>query len=157
MWHITIFVATRSCNWVHKINSHICVDKRRKKRFVHIITNLTTPTQYVSSLKKRVRDGDLKGMKSHDYHIMMQEILPLCMQHLMTKDCRIAIICLCQVFKRICAKVVDPTRMGELTNDVAITLILVEKEFPPSFFDVMTHLSVHLVEKLKLCGPVHMW
>jgi hypothetical protein len=52
---------------------------------------------------------------------------------------------------------VDPTRIGELKNDVAITLILLEKEFPPSFFDVMTHLLVHLVEKLKLCGPVHMW
>ncbi len=96
MWHIAIFVATRNCKWVHKTNSHICVDKRRKKSFVHIITNLTTPTQYVSSLKKRMMDGDLKGMKSHDYHVMMQEILLLCMQHLMTKDCKIAIICLCQ-------------------------------------------------------------
>jgi hypothetical protein len=102
-------------------------------------------------------DGDLKGMKSHDYHVMMQEILPLCMQHLMTKDCRIAIICLCRIFKRICAKVVDPTRMGELKNDVAITLVLLEDEFPPSFFDVMTHLLVHLVEKLELCGSMCTW
>ncbi len=27
----------------------------------------------------------------------------------------------------------------------------------PSFFDVMTHLLVHLVEKLELCGLVHTW
>jgi hypothetical protein len=34
----------------------------------------------------------MRGMKSHDYHVMMQEILPLCMQHLTTKGCNMAII-----------------------------------------------------------------
>jgi len=73
----------------------------------------------------------------------------------MTKGCRMAIIHLCRVFKSLCAKVVDPTKMGELKKEVAITLVLLEKEFPPSFFDVMTHLLVHLVEELELCGLVH--
>jgi hypothetical protein len=45
---------------------------------------------------------------------------------------------------------VDPIRKGELKNDVAITLILLKKEFPPSFFDVMMHLSIHLVKRLEL-------
>jgi hypothetical protein len=27
-------------------------------------------------------------------------------------------------------------------------------EFPPSFFDIMTHLPYHLVQELDLCGPV---
>jgi hypothetical protein len=27
-------------------------------------------------------------------------------------------------------------------------------EFLPSFFDIMTHLSYHLVQELDLCGPV---
>jgi len=26
---------------------------------------------------------------------------------------------------------------------------------PPTCFDVMTHLIIHLVEELDLCGPVH--
>jgi hypothetical protein len=30
-----------------------------------------------------------------------------------------------------------------------------ELMIPPSFFDVMTHLVIHLVEVLDLCGPVH--
>ena len=34
-------------------------------------------------------------------------------------------------------------------------LCLLEKEFPPSFFDPMTHLLVHLVEELHICGLVH--
>lgn len=51
----------------------------KEERFGHIVTNLKTPTKYVFSLKKKVRDEDLKGMKSHDYHVMMQRNLPLCM------------------------------------------------------------------------------
>jgi hypothetical protein len=83
------------------------------------------PTHYVNSLKKLIHeDGDLKGMKSHDFHLMMQDILLLCMRDLMSKGCRIAIIRLCHVFKKLCAKILDPTTMGELKKDVAMTLML---------------------------------
>jgi len=126
-----------------------------KERFVHIVANLKTPIKCVFSLKKRIKDGDLKGMKSHDYHVMMQEILLLCIWHLMTKDCRMAIIRLYCVFKKDCIKGVEPTTIGELKHDVATTLVLLEKEILPSFFDVMTRLLVHLVEELEFCGPVH--
>jgi hypothetical protein len=46
---------------------------------------------------------------------------------------------------------------GGVENEVAMTLVLLEQEFPHSFFDVMTHLLVHLVEELELCGLVHTW
>jgi hypothetical protein len=72
----------------------------------------------------------------------------------MAKGCKMTIICLNHVLKKLCAKIVDPTRMVELKTDVPIIIILLEKEFPP-FFDTMTHLLVHLIEKLKICGPVH--
>ena len=32
---------------------------------------------------------------------------------------------------------------------------MLEKELPPAFFDVMTHLLVHLVEEFDICGPIH--
>ena len=28
--------------------------------------------------------------------------------------------------------------------------------FPPSFFDIMVHLVVHLVREVRLCGPVYL-
>ncbi|XP_074378202.1 uncharacterized protein LOC141719728 [Apium graveolens] len=34
------------------------------------------------------------------------------------------------------------------------TLCQLEKHFPLSFFDVMIHLSIHLVREVKLCGPI---
>jgi hypothetical protein len=45
--------------------------------------------------------------------------------------------------------------MNYLKQEATITFCLLEKEFPPSLFNIMTHLMVHLVAKLKLCGPVH--
>jgi hypothetical protein len=45
--------------------------------------------------------------------------------------------------------------MGDLKQDVVLTLLLLEREFPPSFFDVITHLLVHLMEELELCSLVH--
>jgi hypothetical protein len=41
-----------------------------------------------------------------------------------------------------------------LQADVAKSMALLEMEFPPSFFDIMTHLPYHLVQELDLCGPV---
>jgi len=51
--------------------------------------------------------------------------------------------------------VLSPELLHSLNEEVALVLCLLEYEFPPSFFDSMTHLLVHLVEELQLCGPVH--
>jgi len=45
--------------------------------------------------------------------------------------------------------------MSDLQQQATITLCLLEKEFSPSLFIIMTHLMVHLVAKVKLCGPIH--
>ena len=34
-------------------------------------------------------------------------------------------------------------------------MCMLEKEFPPAFFDIMSHLPYHLVEQLFHCEPVH--
>jgi hypothetical protein len=34
-------------------------------------------------------------------------------------------------------------------------MTILEKVFPPAYFDIMTHLVIHLVEELDICGPVH--
>lgn len=49
---------------------------------------------------------------------------------------------------------VDVSKLNKLQSNVVLTLCELEKNFPPSFFDVMIHLTVHLVRELRLCGPV---
>lgn len=50
--------------------------------FLLTLKSLKTPTNYVSSLHKRISKGKLSGLKSHDYHILMQQILPLCLRNI---------------------------------------------------------------------------
>ena len=42
-----------------------------------------------------------------------------------------------------------------MCEDVAVTMSLMEMTFPPTFFDIMSHLPMHLVEELFILGPVH--
>jgi hypothetical protein len=42
---------------------------------------------------------------------------------------------------------------NSLEADVALSMVLLEMEFPPSFY-IMTHLLYHLVQELDLYGPV---
>jgi hypothetical protein len=59
-----------------------------------------------------------------------------------------------RILKQICNKVWNPSEIESLGNDVVVSLALVEMYFPPSFFNIMTHLLYHLVDELNLCGPV---
>ena len=65
-----------------------------------------------------------------------------------------AVMQICRVFRRLCTKVYNPVDFPSLEADVAKSMALAEIEFPPSFFDVMTHLPIHLAKELDLCGPV---
>jgi len=107
--------------WFIKHATSFVLSDHDKDKFTHTIINTKTPTLYASSLRKRIiMDGDLKGMKSHDFHVMMQDILLLCMQGLMSTCCRMSIMHLCHVFKKLCAKILDPTALRELKKEVAI-------------------------------------
>ncbi|XP_074347531.1 uncharacterized protein LOC141686391 [Apium graveolens] len=56
--------------------------------------------------------------------------------------------------KAIYSKVIDVDKLEKIQSELVETLCQLEKHFPPSFFDVMIHLSVHLVREVKLCGPI---
>jgi hypothetical protein len=135
--------------------SSYVLTKGEREVFVDQVRSLRTPTQYVGQLKKRVNvDGHIKGLKSHDYHVLMQQVLPLCVRSTMAREVWTAIIMLSRVFRRICTKCIDPKAVEEM-SEAAIALCMLEKEFPPSFFDIMSHLVIHLVEEVEICGPVH--
>jgi hypothetical protein len=84
----------------------------------------------------------------------MQQIMPLALRGLLKPRARMAVMRMCKIFCRICTKVYNPTDFESLQVDVAENMALLEMEFPPSVFDIMTHLPYHLVQELDLCGPV---
>ena len=70
-----------------------------KAEFLLILKSLKTPTNYVSSLHKRISKNKLSGLKSHDYHILMQQILPLCLRNIGNEKLLGAIVRVSRVFQ----------------------------------------------------------
>ena len=81
--------------------------------------------------------------------------MPLCMRNSGCENMTAVVVRVSRIFKKICSKRVDSSERENLFLECAETLCLLEKELPPSFFDIMVHLMIHSVEELFLCGPVY--
>ena len=130
--------------------------KAEKRKVLGSLLSMKLPYGHASNIKNCVSMADAKlfGLKSHDCHILLQQLLPVAIRSVLPKNVRVSIIRLCFFFNSLCNKVVDVSKLEKLQADVVLTLCELEKIFPPSFFDVMIHLTVHLVRELRLCGPV---
>ncbi|XP_075507405.1 uncharacterized protein LOC142544231 [Primulina tabacum] len=127
---------------------HACsFTKKEKLQVCQSIMDIKVPEGFSSNLKNLVSLSELKliGLKSHDCHVLMQHFLPILIRDALPKHVRYAIIRLCFFFKDICFKVIDVAKLDKLQSDLVVTLCLLEQYFPPYFFDVMLHLTVHLV------------
>lgn len=103
-----------------------------------------------------MKELTLTGLKSHDCHVILEDILPVALLHCYpSKDVMIIVVELANFFKKLCSKVLDVSELEKLQESIVKTLCNMEKVFLPSFFTVMVHLMVHLVEEAKLGGPVH--
>ena len=57
-------------------------------------------------------------------------------------------------FRDLCSRVVTEEGINNLKTNAPVSMCNFEKIFPPSFFDVMEHLAIHLARELELGGPV---
>ena len=133
----------------------IVLSVQDRKEFMETLESIRTPSGYVSTLFTKINSGKLRGLKSHDHHILLQQILPVSLRNVGDKGVVGAIMRLSRIFQRLCMKVINPDSRDQLMQDVAEIMACLEKEFPP-FFDIMVHLTLHLVEELYECGPLHM-
>ena len=102
------------------------------------------------------KDLKLVGLKSHDCHVLMQQLLVVVIRDIFPNKVRHAITCMCIFFNAICRKVIDPVKLDELENEAATILCQLEMYFPHSRFDIMVHLIIHLVREIKCCGPIYL-
>ena len=102
-----------------------------------------------------VKERKIIRLKSHDNHILIQHLLPLAVRRLLPKKVSAALIRVSNFFKQIYSHVISVSDMEKLEAEIAETLSILETIFPPSFFDIMVHLMVHLPAQAKIVGPVH--
>jgi hypothetical protein len=57
-------------------------------------------------------------------------------------------------FRDICSRKLNVDHIERLETNIVETICKLEMIFPPSFFDSMEHLFVHLLFEVKVGGPV---
>ena len=94
------------------------------------------------------------GMKSHDCHVMITQILPVAIRGLMEPEVRKTILNLCNFFNTISQKSISVTRCHKLQEEIIVILCELEMYFPPAFIDIMVYLMIHIVPEILDLGPV---
>nr|GEW03499.1 hypothetical protein [Tanacetum cinerariifolium] len=132
------------------------LSKAEKTSFCECLHDVKVPSDYSANIKNLVSMKDLKllGMKSHDCHVLLTQMISIAIRGVMPPSVRQTITKLCLFFNMIHSKVIDHEKLYELQRDIILILCQLEMYFPPSFFDVMVHLMSHIVEEIKLVGPV---
>jgi hypothetical protein len=87
--------------------------------------------------------------KSHDCHILIGQFLSIVIRGIFVVKVRDTIMKLCLFFNATSQKVLDPMKLTKLQDDLILMMCILETIFPPSFFDLMPHLLVHIVHEMK--------
>jgi hypothetical protein len=96
----------------------------------------------------------LYEMKSHDCYVFMQTLIPLAFRDLLPKGILDALTEISHFSIDICSSKLNVDHIERLEMNIVETICKLEMIFPPSFFDSIEHLSVHLPYEVKAGGPV---
>ncbi|XP_060674310.1 uncharacterized protein LOC132804260 [Ziziphus jujuba] len=102
-----------------------------------------------------IKDGKISGLKTHDSHVLFQQLFPVGIRPYIKKEVCGTIIEICMFFQKLCARTLSVSDLDMLQKGIILTLCKLERIFPPAFFDIMVHLAVHLPYEAKMAGSVH--
>ena len=111
---------------------------------------------YASNISRCVKltERTIVGLKSHDSHIPMQQIMPISLRGSLLNKVVIPLIELSLFFQGTCSKTLSESDLNRLKSDIIIILCKLEQIFPLGFFTSMVYVVVHLVRECRLGGPV---
>jgi hypothetical protein len=101
-----------------------------------------------------MKEKNFTNLKSHDCHVLMTQLFSVALRGILPENVRLAIMKLCTFLNEIWQKAIDPNKIIKLQNDVVQYLVSFEMVFPPLFFNIMTHLLVHIVKEINILGSL---
>jgi hypothetical protein len=101
-----------------------------------------------------LKTGKLTGVKRHDYHVMMECLLPNMLRGYVNQDVWKTLVELSYFYRQLCAKEIKKEMMENLEKKILVLLCKLEKIFPPRWFNPMQHLLIHLLYEAKVGGLV---
>ncbi|KAK8933893.1 hypothetical protein KSP39_PZI015966 [Platanthera zijinensis] len=131
------------------------MDKTHQDIFLRVLKSIQVPDGYAANLSRCVhfKERNIWGLKSHDMHIIMQQFLPVAIRKALQVDVVKVFIELSNFYRQLCSKSNRVIDLKSLQECIILTLCHLEKIFPPAFFDIMEHLTIHLAEEASIAGP----
>jgi hypothetical protein len=132
------------------------LSNEEKESMFECLSSIKVPSGFSSNIKRIINVPEKKfvNLKSHDCHVIMMQLLPVALRGILPPHVCLATVKLCAFLNTISQKAINPFDLATLQNDVVQCLVIFELVLPPSFFDIMTHLLVHLVKEINILGPV---
>ena len=115
---------------------------------------LMFPDGYAANLKRGVSLQKLKifGLKSHDWHIWIERIMLVMLRGFIPENEWLLLVELSYFFRVLCAKELSPGLLEEMEQLAPELICKLEMIFPPSFFNPIQHLILHLPTEARLGG-----
>ena len=109
------------------------------------------PTGFSSNIKSLIsmKDLTLTNYNSYDYHVMLMVFLLIVIRAIGPEYVKMVITRMSYFFNYIIKKVIDETELPGLKQFITETLCQLKMCFPPSFFDIMPHLMMHMVDRYR--------
>jgi hypothetical protein len=132
------------------------LDPRQRREVLEWMKTLMFPDGYAANLRRGVNLSTLRvnGMKSHDYHIWIERLLPTMVRGFVPEPIWTVLTELSYFFRQLCAKELSRSMIADLEKVSPVLLCKLEKIFPPGFFNPMQHLILHLPYEARMGGPV---
>ena len=91
---------------------------------------------YASNISKGVNlsTGKVTGLKSHDYHVWIERIMPVMVRGYVPEHVWRVLAELSHFFRTLCAKEVSKEVIEKLHKKAPELIVKLEKIFPPGFF-----------------------
>jgi hypothetical protein len=118
---------------------------------------MKVPSDYSTNVSRLTSFPDLKvapGVKSHDSHVLLMQLIAIETQNILPINVWEAIMNFCFFFNAIGQKVLSEEALESLKKRHYETLCFLEIYFPPAFFDISVHFTTHLIKEIKLLGLV---
>ncbi|XP_057747099.1 uncharacterized protein LOC130966327 [Arachis stenosperma] len=127
-----------------------------KSIFCDVLKTAKLPDGSASNISRCVNllERRISGYKTHDAHFILHYLLQIPIKGILPDQVAVPLIRLGSFFRQLCQKSITLQEIDQLEEDIVTTLCQLERIFPPSFFDIMIHLPIHLANEVRLGGPV---
>jgi hypothetical protein len=139
-----------------KPRASFCLKPQQRKEVMRWMKGLKFPDGYTADLRRSVNVtiGKLTGLKSHDYHIIMERLMHVMFQNYLDDVVWMVLAELTYFYRHLYAKEIVIEMMEKLEKEIPVLLCKMEKIFTPRFINSIQHLLIHLPYKAKVGCPV---